>query len=737
VKDNSGAEVLIVVSILNDGSGFRARLEFRDSRGLSTGETQETRAEASALVKQAAFSLLTPAVETIEQFGVRQSRRARLAAMVRDAFGRRPVPGFPTRTLEGSALLEQGLEAYEQLEYVTARGYFEAAAKQEALSPVPLAWLSRVARALRHDVDAEQYARRAVNLLSDQTSARDRLFVQAVSAESQGDAAAALERYRALKELHPDDPAYLLELAAFQDRDARHDEDAIVTYRQALALDNRLVRPHFELCRLYNRINQPADARMNGRRAVDGYAALGSDGVRAQALMCLSDSLRQGGDEDRRTAVKHAETAVKILQGLRYAYGVSRAHNYLALALEFDGRLNEAVKEWEQSLAAAEAAGNTVLQPLVRMNLGATHANLGNRALGIRYLRESAPGFEALGDRARAAESQFNIGAMLLQYGGDAQEGQRLVQDSLEVFRDLHNRNFEVLSAHVLSTYYRYAGRTKDADRELNKALNLARERDLDSRSVITSIRLGQLRLDAGDYEGARQVLEESRLNATVPNQIETKLALARTYVRLGDFMKADRLLSEVAPVLSTITDPSLHLVLSVARGELAYETRRLDEARRYFAEAAAFLTDPFPDADALRARAYVGLLEAQRGDISRGRAIVAESLDVAQRAGYFSMAARCSVLLAQIDLAHQQFAEAARSLDGVPDDDAVRALDPELRAQVYIWRGRARKGLGEAQRGSDDEAAGRKLLQDLAGGLGDPHRQMYLSRPTIAEIVS
>jgi tetratricopeptide (TPR) repeat protein len=276
-----------------------------------------------------------------------------------------------------------------------------------------------------------------------------------------------------------------------------------------------------------------------------------------------------------------------------------------------------------------------------------------------------------------------------------------------------------VLSAHVLSTYYRYAGRTKDADRELNKALNLARERDLDSRSVITSIRLGQLRLDAGDYEGARQVLEESRPNATVPNQIETKLALARTYVRLGDFMKADQLLSEAASVLTTITDPSLHLVLSVARGE------------------PAFLTDPFPDADALRARAYMGLLEAQRGDLARGRTIVAESLDVAQRAGYFSIAARCSVLLAEIDLAHQRFAEAARNLDTVPDDDAVRALDPELRAQVYIWRGRARTGLGEGRRGSDDEAAGRKLLQDLAGRLGEAHRQMYLTRPTIAEIVS
>ena len=332
------------------------------------------------------------------------------------------------------------------------------------------------------------------------------------------------------------------------------------------------MRPHLELCRLYNRVNQPADARLHGRTAVDQYAVLGSDGARAQSLMCLSDALRVGGEHERPQAVAQALAALKILEGLRYTYNTARAHNYVALALEYDGHLEEAIRSWEAALQAAQASGNMVLEPLVQMNLGATHANLGNRAVALQYLQESAGRYAAIGDRSRAAESRFNIGAMLLQYGGDPEEGRRLVQDSLEVFRQLKNRSFEVLAAHVMSTHFRYAGRHKDAERELNKALNLARERDLDSRSMTTFIRLGQARLDAGDYEEARRVLEEPRPTATPRNQLEAQLYLARTYVRLGDAAKAAMLLKGAAQALETIDDRRLLLVFHAAQGELAYK---------------------------------------------------------------------------------------------------------------------------------------------------------------------
>ena len=36
VREHTGASVLAVMSIVNDGAGFKGRLEFRDNRGLAT-----------------------------------------------------------------------------------------------------------------------------------------------------------------------------------------------------------------------------------------------------------------------------------------------------------------------------------------------------------------------------------------------------------------------------------------------------------------------------------------------------------------------------------------------------------------------------------------------------------------------------------------------------------------------------------------------------------------------------
>ena len=731
VRDHTGVPVLVVMSIVNDGAGFKARLEFSEAGGLSPNETYETAGEVSTIVGQTAYQLLRPAAETIEQFGARRSWRTQITGFVRAALGNVFEPTFPARTLDSVALFEKGLDAYEELEYVAARRAFEGAATADPLNPLPLAWQSRVARVMRQEVDAERLGRLALSQITEQMSESARLFVQAVAAESRRDGPMALRAYTALKERHPDDAGPLLELAAYHDRQGQNDT-AIATYHQARALDSHLMRPHLELCRLYNRVNQPAEARRYGRLAVDGYTALGSDGARAQSLMCLSDALRVGDDRDRPEALGYATSARTLLERLQYGYNVARAHNYVALALEYDGRMEDAVRSWEAALQMALSSGNVVLEPLVRMNLGATHANLGNRAVAIEYLRESASRFEAAGDRARAAESRFNIGAMLLQYGGDPQEGRRLVQDALEVFRDLKNRNFEVLAAHVMSTHYRYAGRHMEAERELNRALNLARERDLDSRSLNTFIRLGQARLDAGQYEEARRVLEESRPDATARNRLEAQLYLARTYVRLGDAAKAGALFDGVRQGLDTITDRRLRLVLHAARGELAYDLGRLNEAVTEFRAASTYLTSEFPDIDALEARAWTGLLESRTDQSRRGAEAIRDTLDVARRAGFMSLEARCLAMLAEISLQAGRLDEVHRMLDAVPADTAERAIDRELRARIHILRANAYRRARDGQKAAADDAAARQILLDLVAKLDDGHRATFWSRPSL-----
>jgi len=95
---------------------------------------------------------------------------------------------------------------------------FATAAKLDPFNPTVMAWRSRTARLMRRDADGEELARQALTLLTAETPATDRLFVEAVAAESRRDAQTASARYMALIERHSDEPVWRGELAGFQDR---------------------------------------------------------------------------------------------------------------------------------------------------------------------------------------------------------------------------------------------------------------------------------------------------------------------------------------------------------------------------------------------------------------------------------------------------------------------------------------------------------------------------------------
>ena len=277
-----------------------------------------------------------------------------------------------------SAAFERGINAYEQLEFEAAGKHSRGLRNRILETPSLLHGESR-RQILREDSAAQQAADQATKLVSAQTSENDRMFVAAVSAEAQRDFTSARARYRDLASKYSDEPAWLVELAGFEDRHGKV-ADAIATYRQALALDSRLVRPHLELCKLYNRITEFASAEEQGTASLSGYRALGNRGGEAQALLCRADRLRLGSDDNRNEARVDAENALKIFTDLGSSYNIARGYNYVALAAEVQGQGHpaEAAALWEQSLARAKEAGNVVLQPLVLMNLGAMYVRLGS-----------------------------------------------------------------------------------------------------------------------------------------------------------------------------------------------------------------------------------------------------------------------------------------------------------------------------------------------------------------------
>ena len=192
-------------------------------------------------------------------------------------------------------------------------------------NPLAFAWLSRTALLLRQDDAAGRPGDEANKLVTAQTPEGGYAVRRGGPAEGQRDFKAAEALYRDLASRYPDEPAWFIELASCSGSTVPPRPT-----RSPLIVAPWLSTPGWPgriwSCAAYNRLNESASAKQDGNAALSAYRAMGNRGGEAQALMCLTDQLRLGGDEERLDARRDADAALQSFQDLGYGYNVARAH---------------------------------------------------------------------------------------------------------------------------------------------------------------------------------------------------------------------------------------------------------------------------------------------------------------------------------------------------------------------------------------------------------------------------
>ena len=725
VTANTGVGTVVVPTLLYESGQWRGRAEIQDAATGTNAAVYNTEPVASSLPKDTAYALTAQLAQQIEQHFATYGPGA--SSTPRPASAR-------LRTLDAARAFEQGINAYEELEYTTSREAFARAVEQDGRNPLSLAWLSRVSQVFRDAQASADAAERASGLVTEETPRGNALFVAAVLAEARRDAAAAEGRYRELMVAFPDEPAHIVELAAFQDRQGQN-AAAIATLQQALAEDREQPRVDLDLCRLYNRVNEPARARQHARDALTKFAKVGARGGEGQTLFCLTDALRVGDAAAQAEAMQHAQAALGIFQELKYPYNVARAYNYLALVAGGQGRRTEAAVFGEKALAAAREAGNRLLQPLVLMNLGVTHNALGERARAAAYYEESAKMYESLGDGPRAAQLEANAGALRVDYGPDPDAGLRAVQNALAVFRKLGERNFEVFAAQVTAAYHRDAGRHAEAERELNRALAIARERNIDDDISLLTNDLARSRYDLADYVRARELLTSALGDGSGPHSIEVRIRLGMVATRLGDSASAENYLRRAAADLTAGGDRDLLPLLYTALGEQAYESGNTVEARAQFAQSASLWTDDTPDAASVEARAYLGLLDGLSAKHGEGEAALRRSVEHAATMHRVALEARGRIFLARLHIDRRRFDDAVEVLTAIRDV-GQQTIGRELQAQAHYWRSVALAAQGMREAAQAEAGSARQLVEAIQAALPESDRARYATRPDIQRMI-
>ena len=727
---NSGARIVIAPTLLYENGAWRARVEFRDAATATNAAVEDTTPVVSSLIKDTVYGLMPSLAAAIDaHFVAAGPRRAYVASRLRSLAGRAPSPPERRmRSLDAAGAFAQGIEAYDQLEYANALRAFTSATEQDARNPLLLAWRGRVASIMRHDTDAADSAQQAIRMTGDRTPPPVRLFVEAVVAESRRDFPTAAARYAELAGRHDDDVAATIELAAYEDRRLLN-ADAIRDYVRVLSLDSRLVRPHVELCRLYNRSNEAAQARDHAQSALMAYRAAGDRAGEAQALLCITDTLRVGSKAEREEGGRSATAALAIFEDLHMPYNTARAQHYVAMAAQAQGHLSDAAGAWEHSLASARFVGNVALQTAVLTNLGVTYTDLGKRDRAVDFYEQSYKLNESLGNDQAAAYSQASVGALLIDYGGDPEKGVRDVQNALTVVRKLGDKNFEMFCLRKLGAYYRYAGRVADAERQLNQAVAIARERNRDVSFLL--IELGRSRFDTADYGRATDLFTQAAAAGSGNENTEAHVRLARTWARVGDFAAAQSELAKAKTDIERLGDQGFAPLFHLAWGELAYESGRVAEAQMHFQQSSELWTDAFPDEASVEARAYLALLDPSRGAQGRARASLSTVLAQAHKMGRLALEARARIHLARIDIQQRAYGDALALLRDIPAD-GDRTLGPELQAQVHYWRAQAHRGAGDAADAESELATARKLFEGVRAALPERFRGGFAARPDI-----
>jgi tetratricopeptide (TPR) repeat protein len=629
ISANTGADVIALPTLLYEDGAWKARVELRNSKTATNVAAFDTPPVTSSLVKDTTHRLMPALAAAIDGYGVSmQPRRAQLASALKQVVGNAPAPKLHAATLDAAAHLERAVNAYEQQEFTQALHEYGAALQEDPRNPLLLAWRSHVATLMRDDTVAAESAQQATRLLTPQTPPVTAMFVNAVAAEAARDFSAAEPHYQSLVKSQADAPEWVTELAAFQDRRTQWLE-AIATYNRALAIDGRLVRPHLELCRLYNRRNELPKARQEAQLALSAYRTLHHASGEALALFCLSDALRVGTDQERKESREAAERAFTILQELRLEYNLPRAYYYLGLAAGEQGELAKAAGFWEQAATTARSAGNAVLEPLVLMNLGVAYERLGNNARAAGFYRDSSVAYQKLGDERRAAQTQANAAANRLIYGEEPDTAVREIQNALAVARRLEASDFEAFCLQMLGMAAEFTGQFPEAELQMNRALAVAKEHNLNQNVAWSTLGLARVRFETGDYKTARAHAEPIT-KAPGRYGIQARIQLGRVFTRLGDFHAAGEQLKQAQDAQGTRED-AVRPALDLALGELAYESGQRAAARVHFASADKFPADPLNESS-IEARGYLGLIDAATGQADRGIRMLEKSLADARK---------------------------------------------------------------------------------------------------------
>jgi tetratricopeptide (TPR) repeat protein/predicted Ser/Thr protein kinase len=626
----------------------------------------------------------------------------------------------------------QGLQLLRQGNNLEAQKKLQAATTEDPQFAVAFSRLGEAYSSLGYDTEAEQAARRAVDL-SQNLPLAQKLFIEASMARVTKNNAKAISTYETLAKSFPDNLDVLFALGSLYE-DAGDLDKARSYYGKMLAdgknLDALLAMGRVEIKSgnpqagldpldkarhlaidldnqeqqalilqatgiAYKLMNKPVEALRNYQDSMAINEKLGQKrGVAASLVEIAQVQLLLGKPDAALTAYNDA---LKIRRDIGAKKEVGDTLIELGVFYQERGQPDEALQQFKESLQIQRDAGDETYQALCLNNIATAYSQKGENEDALTYLQQALTLREKLNVPSDIAETLHNLGEAYLALGQYDQAMTSFMR-GLDLYRKSGDNQGAAVMSRSMGVVFEHQGRIGPAVGALQDAVKSFR--------------------DLGD-----------RSNTMADSLNELADALAKA----GRGSESAKLLEEAQGLAQGLKNDALLAATANSRGDVSFYQGDLKSAKSSY-EQALRLASHSADKDTLLA-SKVNLARLAVAD-GRSRAAVADLKSLIQQADaqgrkYISIAS--SVLLAEAMIKNKDYSAARQELQRAVGRSEKLGLRLE-NARIHYLLGTALRSSGDSSEATSQYREAARILGEIRNEQGAEHLTDRFDLKTIYE---
>jgi eukaryotic-like serine/threonine-protein kinase len=554
----------------------------------------------------------------------------RLAVAIRQNL---PVPADVLKELQASsfqpssksvaALREynQGVHMMRDGRNLEALKDLENSTKEDPEFALAFSWMAETYSRLGYDNEAEQSARRAVEL-SENLPPAEKYLIAANHFRIAKDYPKAIEAYQKLAKASPDNPGIQSALGSIYENSGDFAK-AREFYQKLLAANPKDITTLLAMSRVeilsgnpqasldplnrglslaiqmenqeqkgtilhvlgaaYSYLNKPDDALQNYQQALKMRRRLGQKKGIADSLNMIAETYDVLGKSD--LAVKNYNDALQIYREIVDQQDIGNVLANLGQYYDDRGKYDEALKFFKEALQIHRDLRNQNNEAIALNNIGNTYLFKGDYDDARIYFAQALQLREKMSVPSDIASTLHNLAEVSTQSGQYEQALSQYMR-ALELYRNAGDKHGTAVEAYSIGTIFEYQGRYGSAESSKKQALQDFRDVKENSfwmGEVLSGY--GNALSETGRFEEGTKALDEA---LTFSRQLKNDALVAQTLNWQGDnfFYRGDRktaksLYKQALRAASKTTDRHLLLVSKLNSAKIIVEEGQVQSAMK------------------------------------------------------------------------------------------------------------------------------------------------------------